>query len=174
MKIALVAPVKGSGEFQLAAANVYHMPQGGLQQLRRLTPNEHDVEVFANANDGTVAELATFDLVAITVNTKLAPAGYKIALEVKDRNPAGAVVMGGVHVSFNPEEAASYCDCVVVGEADEVWEQILTDFSQGRLEKFYYPQQPSSLDFLTHRKTEHGERRTSKKCSPPHLFFASW
>jgi radical SAM superfamily enzyme YgiQ (UPF0313 family) len=45
--------------------------------------------------------------------------------------------MGGIHVSFNPEEALNYCDSVVIGEAEGLWQKVLKDFEEGSLKKIY-------------------------------------
>jgi radical SAM superfamily enzyme YgiQ (UPF0313 family) len=47
------------------------------------------------------------------------------------------VVMGGVHASALPEEAAEHCDSVVIGEGENMWPRVLEDFMNGQLEKFY-------------------------------------
>jgi len=47
------------------------------------------------------------------------------------------VVMGGFHPTLCPEEVAAYAEAVVVGEAEQVWPQLIDDFRHGRLEKFY-------------------------------------
>lgn len=36
-----------------------------------------------------------------------------------------------------PEEAISHCDCVVIGEAEGCWSELIHDFEQNRLKKFY-------------------------------------
>ena len=47
------------------------------------------------------------------------------------------VIMGGIHASVVPEEAANYVDAVFVGEAEEVWPQVIKDFEEGKLKKVY-------------------------------------
>ena len=71
------------------------------------------------------------DLVGITAMTFKANRAYEIAMKFKSRGIP--VVMGGIHASMCPDEAVRYVDAVVVGEADELWPKILTDFEKGRL-----------------------------------------
>ena len=57
------------------------------------------------------------DLVGISTITPTAPGSYQYARMIKD---AGIpVVMGGTHVTFQPEEALAYADYVVRGEGEE-------------------------------------------------------
>ncbi|HEY9766313.1 MAG TPA: radical SAM protein, partial [Chroococcales cyanobacterium] len=47
------------------------------------------------------------------------------------------VVLGGVHVTILPEEAAEHADSLVIGRAEGVWPQLLRDFKEGKLRKVY-------------------------------------
>ena len=47
------------------------------------------------------------------------------------------VVLGGLHPTSLPYEAAEHADAVCIGPAETVWGQILDDFEHGRLQKFY-------------------------------------
>jgi radical SAM superfamily enzyme YgiQ (UPF0313 family) len=47
------------------------------------------------------------------------------------------VIAGGPHVTFWPDEALHYFDAVVVGEAESVWEEVLTDAERGTLQARY-------------------------------------
>jgi radical SAM superfamily enzyme YgiQ (UPF0313 family) len=75
------------------------------------------------------------DLVGITAYTPNAYRAYEIAREYREKNIP--VVMGGIHASMCPEEALQFVDCVVIGEAENVWAEVLADFEAGRLKKVY-------------------------------------
>ena len=75
------------------------------------------------------------DLVGITAITVNAPRAY--ALAARYRAQGSAVVMGGIHPSTLPEEAARYADSVVTGEAEPVWPQLIADFEAGWLRPRY-------------------------------------
>ncbi len=47
------------------------------------------------------------------------------------------VVLGGLHVSAVPQEAALHADAVVVGEGEPVWPTVLRDAERGRLQPRY-------------------------------------
>ncbi len=82
------------------------------------------------------------DLVAISVETYTAKRAYQIASEYRRRGVP--VVMGGFHATLCPEEVSQYADAVVVGEAETVWEQVLSDAERGTLQMYYQsPGRPS-------------------------------
>ena len=47
------------------------------------------------------------------------------------------VILGGYMVSIMAEEALKYCDAVVIGDAEFVWEELLKDYENGTLKKIY-------------------------------------
>lgn len=75
------------------------------------------------------------DLVGISVNTKTAAEAYRIADAY--RRLGIPVVLGGVHASMVPSEAAKHASALVIGEAEGLWEQLLLDASLGRLQPTY-------------------------------------
>ncbi len=75
------------------------------------------------------------DLVGISVLTGCAPGAYKLSSHFQKRGIP--VVLGGIHVTINPEEAALHADSIVVGMAEESWPELLQDFLNGQLKKRY-------------------------------------
>ncbi|MFP4562441.1 MAG: B12-binding domain-containing radical SAM protein [Spirochaetia bacterium] len=76
------------------------------------------------------------DVVGISLTTSTAPQGYKIARMVKaldgkdgKRRP---VVMGGVHATFEPDEAIREADYVFRGEADDTFVPFLNALGAGK------------------------------------------
>jgi len=51
-------------------------------------------------------------------------------------------VMGGLHVSNEPDEALQHCDAVVRGEAEGVMPALLGDYTKGELKKIYQSPKP--------------------------------
>lgn len=76
-----------------------------------------------------------FDLVAISAMTGTSTRAYEIADIFRRRKTP--VVLGGVHVTLMPEEAARHADTIVLGFAEQTWPQLLRDFAAGRMEKVY-------------------------------------
>ena len=74
-------------------------------------------------------------LVAITCYTSNSAEAYRIAKNF--RKHGSKVVMGGPHVTYLPDEALMYCDSVVIGEAEGVWKDIISDYENNSLKKKY-------------------------------------
>lgn len=90
------------------------------------------------------------DLVAISCMTTLAPRAYEISTRFRKRGIP--VVIGGIHPSMMPEEAAQYADTVVAGEAETVWQTVLDDFEKGRMRPFYQGGRPDIEHLLLPRR----------------------
>ncbi len=131
MRVLLVSPERERKEDERF---LFRLPFLNLPYLAAVTPPEIEVRILDEA-----VERINFDdpvdLVGITAQTPVAPRAYRIAQEFKKRSIP--VVMGGVHVSMLPEEALQYADCVIVGEAEEVWPRVLEDFSKGQMKPLY-------------------------------------
>lgn len=115
-----------------------------LTTLAALVPGDLDAEV-ALADEG-IAEVDTgagADLVGISAITGTAPRSYEIAAEFRRRGIP--VVLGGVHPTLVPEEAARHADAVVTGYAEESWPELLRDFAAGRMRPRYEQRPDLSL-----------------------------
>ena len=75
------------------------------------------------------------DLVAISVLTGTARRAYALASHFRSR--AIPVVLGGIHVSLMPEEAATYADAIVIGMAEKTWPRLLADFRAKKMHRVY-------------------------------------
>ena len=93
-----------------------------LPYLAGMTPAPWEPRVKIDALDPvTGREVA--DLVAISVLTQQAPRAYQIADHFRRRNVP--VVLGGVHVTLNADEAAAHADSVALGEGEAIWTDIV-------------------------------------------------
>jgi radical SAM superfamily enzyme YgiQ (UPF0313 family) len=109
-------------------------PSLGLLVLGALTPREHEV-IIEDENAGRVRYDDQADLVGITVNVDTSARAYAIAERFRARGVP--VILGGIHVSANPEEALEHADAVCIGEAEGVWLEVLDDAQAGRLKPRY-------------------------------------
>jgi radical SAM superfamily enzyme YgiQ (UPF0313 family) len=75
------------------------------------------------------------DVVAITVETYTALRAYHIAEKFRKRGIP--VVVGGYHPTHLPGEASCHADAVVVGNAESVWPEVISDARRKRLRKRY-------------------------------------
>jgi len=105
-----------------------------LPTLAGVTPAPHEVRILDE-----MVEPIDFDqpcdLVGLSAMTCKATRAYQIASEFRRRGVR--VVIGGIHASMCPDEAARHVDAVVVGEAEELWPGLLADAERGRLAPRY-------------------------------------
>lgn len=108
-----------------------------LTTLAALVPKELNAEVTIQ-DEGVQPFDLNFeaDLVGITAITGTAFRAYRIADELRAKGHA--VVLGGVHPTLLPDEAASHADAVVIGYAEQSWPQLLRDFASGKLKPRYH------------------------------------
>lgn len=115
------------------------LPSLGLLTLAGMTPAQHEIKYIEiadlYADESIAGELDDFDLVAISSFSAQIFEAYELADRLRSRGIK--VVMGGIHVTSLPDEAAQHCDAVVVGEGELYWSQILEDVENGRLQSRY-------------------------------------
>ncbi|MDR3599530.1 MAG: radical SAM protein [Desulfosporosinus sp.] len=110
-------------------------PSLSLLVLAALTPKEHSILIEdENANPLHLEDSP--DLVGITVNVDTSNRAYQIAEYYRQKKVP--VILGGIHVSANPEEALQFADSICIGEAEDVWLHILSDVSIGQLKAKYH------------------------------------
>lgn len=78
------------------------------------------------------------DLVVIQVYITSAFRSYKIADHY--RNKGCYVVLGGLHVTSLPEEAACHADTIFLGPGEDTWPKFLKDFRANNPQKIYISQ----------------------------------
>ena len=74
-------------------------------------------------------------VVGITVHLTFAKRAYELADWYRSRG--ACVVLGGLHVTSCPEEAAPHADALAIGEGVQLWPRILRDVAAGTLEPVY-------------------------------------
>lgn len=107
-----------------------------LTTLASLIPRDISNEV--TLLDEGIADIPSnldVDLIGISAITGTAPRSYMLADHFRQQGTT--VVLGGVHPTLMPDEAATHADSVVVGYAEETWPQLIRDFVHGRLQKRY-------------------------------------
>lgn len=142
MKLTLIKPNIGRREHSLYVDEARMEPlQLGI--LAALTPEDVEVVMYDDRMEQIPYDEPT-DLVAITVETFTARRAYEISAEFRRRGIK--TVMGGMHAMLIPDEVSEHCDCVIVGDAESVWAEMIDDHRSGKLKKRYdaiqssYPQ----------------------------------
>lgn len=89
----------------------------------------HQVEAYEELNAGVNYKklLKDTDVFCISCMTSNAPRGYELADRIH-RESGARVIMGGMHPTWMPEEAAQHADQVIVGEG----EKVILDVVEGR------------------------------------------
>lgn len=108
----------------------------GLLYIASLTPDDWDITIIdENREIPDYVKMEKPDLVGITSFTSQAERAYEIARIF--RNKKVPVVMGGIHASMRSREAMQWVDAVVIGEAENVWKNVLEDFTLKKLKRIY-------------------------------------
>lgn len=112
------------------------LPSLGLLTLAGLTPPEIKVEYLEVPDLAAVDRLpGEFDAVAISSFSAMIKDAY--ALADRYRAAGTTVILGGLHVTARPDEAAAHADAVVIGEGEPVWPRVCADMVAGRLQARY-------------------------------------
>jgi len=102
--------------------------------ISSLTPNDVEIRFYDDRVEPILYDEPT-DGVAISVETYTAKRTYQIASEYRKRGVP--VIMGGFHVNLCPDEASQYADAIVLGEAENRWEEVMDDLRHGTLKRKY-------------------------------------
>jgi radical SAM superfamily enzyme YgiQ (UPF0313 family) len=122
------------------------LPSLGLLTLAGMTPDDIeigyvDVPDPDGLGDGLPGE---FDVVAISSFSSMIKDAY--ALADRYRAAGTLVLLGGLHVTLMPDEAAQHADAILVGEAEPIWDEIINDLRKGEL-KPRYDARGTTFDF---------------------------
>lgn len=140
MKILLIAP---RGKYTgLGKKFKYPLLPAGLCAVAALTPQGHEVQLVDEVVE-VVDFSASPDLVGITAMTPVAPRGFEIAAQFRQRNIP--VILGGLHATVCPEECLEHVDSVLIGEAEGLWDKVISDAQKGELKKIYRMEQYPAL-----------------------------
>jgi len=124
----------------LIKSNMHKEKSKGVMQplfaaaLLALTPDDIEVKLYDDRIEDIPFDEYT-DMVAISIETFCAKRSYEIASEYKKRGVK--VVAGGFHPTILPDETSEYVDSVVIGDAENVWPEIICDLKEGKLKKLY-------------------------------------
>ncbi len=138
-KLLLISPYF-SEQVAKTTEKPFLFPSLNLPIVASLTPEGYEIELI----DENIEEIdfdKAADLVGITCMTAQAKRAYAIA--DKWRAKGTKVILGGIHPTAVPHEAAEHADAVAMGEAENVWRGLVRDADKHRLRKFYYsPKMP--------------------------------
>ncbi len=115
---------------------VASLPSLGLLTLAGMTPKQHDI-CYWEIDELPDIELISddLDLVLISSFTARILDAYQVADAF--RAEGVTVLLGGLHVTVLPDEAAAHADAIVIGEGEPVWLTLLDDLATGNLQSRY-------------------------------------
>ncbi|HEY8909573.1 MAG TPA: radical SAM protein [Desulfosporosinus sp.] len=127
-----------------------------LPLLAALTPKDYEVEIVFEILEDIPFETDA-DIVGISSMGHGVIRSIDIAMEFKKRGKT--VILGGYMASIMAEEAQKYCDAVLIGDAELVWEELLRDCENGtlkpvyknRLEDGWFSTPPPRFDLITNK-----------------------
>jgi len=149
-KLLLINPWKNTSNW----IRFFQLPPVSLFQVAALAPAHWDVAFWDENVQGGFPGPFEADLVGITAMT--AQAGCAYALADRARAAGVPVVMGGIHPSTLPDEAAAHADAVVVGEAEPALPRLLADFEKKALQPRYAAPASFPLDGVPPPRTDAG------------------
>jgi radical SAM superfamily enzyme YgiQ (UPF0313 family) len=123
----------------------YPFPILGLTLLASFFPPQYEVKIVNEFLDEINFE-EKLDLVGITALTTQAKRAYEIADRFREQRVP--VILGGVHATFMLEEAQEHADAVVLGEAELIMSQLITDWENGALKPLYQAERLHDLHNL--------------------------
>ena len=106
----------------------------GLQTVMACTPPGVSMRMVDEYVEEIDYDVET-DLVALSAKTSCVTHAYDVARQFRARGKR--VVLGGIHASLRPDEALEHVDCVVTGEAELLWPEVVRDAQAGTLKRRY-------------------------------------
>lgn len=144
MKVKMILPALEEAESPYWRPIKYALfPPLGLATLAGYFPPDDEVVL----QDQHVEELClddTPDLVCIQVYVTNAYRAYKIADSYRRRGVW--VVLGGLHVTSLPNEAAEHADTLILGPGEEAFPRFVSDFRQHKAGKVYMARERQIAD----------------------------
>lgn len=137
MKITLISP---KGPLYRARGGIFkkslrYQPLT-LTTLASLVPAELNASLtLFDEGIAPLPEVLDADLIGMTAITGTARRTYELADQF--RAEGKTVVLGGPHITLQPEEAAAHADAICIGYAEESWPALLRDFARGELQPVY-------------------------------------
>jgi len=145
IKVRLIEPSWYKPGGRLKKLKKLLIPSPTLPLLAALVPADIEVGI-TNELFEQVDFNENVDIVGITCYSAKAIRAYEIADEFRRRGKY--VVMGGIHVSMEPQEALAHADTVVIGEAEKTWPDFIRDFKNGSPQKTYCASNLAPLEKL--------------------------
>ena len=133
-KLLLIQPSPYEKEGKVIKKKKLYFTGLALPLLAALTPDDWETELIYE-----VIEDVPFDTDADLIGVSTMGHGVIRSIDIAKeyRRRGKTVILGGYMASIMPGEAVKYCDSLIIGDAELVWQQMLSDFENGNLKKTY-------------------------------------
>ncbi|MDW7670454.1 MAG: radical SAM protein [Bacillota bacterium] len=147
MKIAFLAPAGAMHRYSGSFSKSLHYAPLTLTTLAALVPEELEADlIIHDETAGRIPLDIEADLVCITCITGTAQRCYAYADYF--RSLGKTVVLGGVHPTLMPDEAAGHADVVMMGFSEQAFPAMLMDYQKGILK----PRYEQKEDYTIHHR----------------------
>lgn len=133
-RLTLVHPCIGRYPGMKKYIRTWMMEPIPVGMLGAIAPKDIEIKFYDDRVESIPFDEPT-DLMAISVETYTAKRCYQIASEYRKRGVP--VVMGGFHATLCPEEVGQYCETLVLGQAEQVFAEVVDDYRHGRAKALY-------------------------------------
>lgn len=143
-KILLVSPTCLDKVGKPIVQRKTYLPGLTMLQLAAVTPPSAEVTIVSETSEDIPFD-EHWDLVGVTgMGGSGVIRGYQIAKAFKDLG--STVVMGGIAVSLMEEaQTLQHVDALVIGEAEDLWPQVIEDYIHGRMHRVYRMTNPPDV-----------------------------
>ncbi|WP_204039580.1 B12-binding domain-containing radical SAM protein [Acrocarpospora phusangensis] len=140
MRVTMVLPALTEATSPLFRPVKYALfPPLGLATLAGYLRDDDEVRIWDEHVQRLRLDDDRPDLAVIQPYITSARRAYELADAYRSRGVH--VVMGGLHVTSLPDEAAAHADTVITGPGEDVWPEFLADFRRGRPRPRYHSTQ---------------------------------
>ena len=119
--------------------DVEFMPNLGLLTIAGFLDDSWEIkyieEDYVNREQMRPLIMGDYDLVCLSGVNSQAKRAYEIAGKFRERGIY--TVMGGLHASMLPDEAARHVDTVIIGEGEDTFPRFIEDFIAGSPKPLY-------------------------------------
>jgi radical SAM superfamily enzyme YgiQ (UPF0313 family) len=127
------------------AKEIEALPSLGLLTIAGMTPPEVEVE-YLEVRDVDHDDLPLhFDAVALSTLSGTAKEAFRLAERFREFGMP--TILGGLHATLAPEECIKHVDCLIIGEGEPVWPEVVRDLQKGKLQAVYDARARGPFDF---------------------------
>ena len=125
------------------AREIEALPSLGLLTLAGMSPPQIGAEYLEVRDFQEIPD--RFDAIALSTLSATAKETYAMAARIREKGIP--VILGGLHATLAPQEAARHVDALVIGEGEVIWPHVLKDLESGNLQPIYDARPRKPFDF---------------------------